>query len=158
MLTQLLESFIPIDYYCKMIGVMIDHNILNSLIEERIPDLFQHLQEHMFDPKMVTFQWFSCLFSYNFSFPVISRIWDQFFLKGSKILFRVSLAMLHMMKSALMEEESFEDIMKVFDSIIHVLQDPNAILQVSNFPKYKVKNKEIEKLRQEYGEKSFRDQ
>ena len=55
MLTQLLESFIPIDYYCKMIGVMIDTNILNWLIQERIPDLFDHLQEHMFDPKMVSF-------------------------------------------------------------------------------------------------------
>ena len=32
MLTQLLESFIPIDYYSKMVGVIIDHNILNMLI------------------------------------------------------------------------------------------------------------------------------
>lgn len=55
MLSQLLESFIPIDYYCKMIGVMIDTNILNYLIEKRIPDLFGHLQEHSFDPKMVSF-------------------------------------------------------------------------------------------------------
>ena len=99
MLTCLLESFMPIDYYSKMVGVIIDHNILNDLIQDRMPDLFEHMQRAFFDPKMVTFQWLSCLFAYNFSFHVIARIWDLFFLKGSKILFRVSLAILHMMKS-----------------------------------------------------------
>jgi hypothetical protein len=55
MLTMLLESFIPIDYYSKMVGVLIDHNVLNALIEEKMPDLFEHLQECFFDPKIVTF-------------------------------------------------------------------------------------------------------
>ena len=32
MLTSLLENFIPIDYYSNMIGVMVDHNILNKFI------------------------------------------------------------------------------------------------------------------------------
>lgn len=34
--------------------------------------------------------------------------------------------------------------MKVFDTIPAQLQDANSIIQVSNFPKYKLKNKEIE--------------
>ena len=55
MLANLLESFMPIDYYSKMVGVIVDHNILNALIEERIPDLYEHLTSAMFDPKMVTF-------------------------------------------------------------------------------------------------------
>lgn len=49
MLTNLLESFMPIDYYSKMVGVIVDHNILNSLIEERIPDLYEHLTSAMFN-------------------------------------------------------------------------------------------------------------
>ena len=40
MLAQLLESFMPLDYYSKMVGVIIDHNILNELIEDRIEDLY----------------------------------------------------------------------------------------------------------------------
>ena len=44
-----------IDYYSKMVGVIVDHNILNVLIEEKIPDLYEHLSAAMFDPKMVTF-------------------------------------------------------------------------------------------------------
>jgi len=117
MLTTLLECFIPIDYYSKMVGVIIDHNILSMLIEEKMPDLHAHMQRAYFDPKIASFQWFACLFSYHFSFDVLARLWDLFFLKGSKILFRLSLAILHMMKSKIMSYDSFEDIMKVFDSI-----------------------------------------
>jgi hypothetical protein len=51
MLVSLLENFIPIDYYSNMIGVMVDHNILNSLLEEKIPDLYYHMTENFFDPK-----------------------------------------------------------------------------------------------------------
>lgn len=42
MITQLLESFIPIDYYCKMAGAIIDQNILSAMIEDKMPDLFYH--------------------------------------------------------------------------------------------------------------------
>lgn len=157
MLTSLLESFIPIDYYSKMVGVIIDHNILNDLIESRMPDLYYHMQDAFFEPKVVTFQWFSCLFSYNFSFDIIARIWDLFFLKGSKILFRVSLAILHMMRHQIMQKSNFEEIMRVFDGIPAQLQDANAIIQVSNMPKYKLKNKEIEELRAMYKEQTIAD-
>lgn len=117
MITQLLESFIPIDYYCKMAGAITDQNILSAMIEEKMPDLFNHFQSTMFEPKIVTFQWFSCLFAYNFSFDVISRIWDLFFLKGSKILFRVSLAILHIMRPHILQQQAFDEIMRVFDTI-----------------------------------------
>ena len=40
MLTHLIETFIPIDYYSKLVGAINDHNILNYLIEERMPDLW----------------------------------------------------------------------------------------------------------------------
>ena len=89
----------------------------------------------------------SCLFAYNFSFDVIKRIWDLFFLKGSKILFRISLAIFHIMKPQIMGFKNFEDIMRVFDSIPAQLQDANIIIQVSNMKNYKLKNKEIEVLR-----------
>jgi len=150
MLTMLLESFIPLDYYAKLIGVLIDNNILKALIEERMPDLHSHLEEQFYDPSSVTFQWICCLFANNFSYHVIAKIWDLFFLKGSKILFRISLAMLHMMKPTLMQAESFEQIQKSFDKISSIVQDARTIIQVSNMPKYKLKNKEIKYLRQRF--------
>ena len=124
MLCQLMERYLPVDYYSKMVGVIIDHNVLSYLIEEKFPDLYFHLSNIGFDPKIVTFQWFSCLFSYNFSFEVLAPLWDHFFLKGSKILFKVSLAIFELMEKHIMQHNSFEDVMNCFDTIPAVLNDP----------------------------------
>ena len=43
MLCQLMERYLPVDYYSKMVGVIIDHNVLSYLIEEKFPDLYFHL-------------------------------------------------------------------------------------------------------------------
>ena len=47
--------------------------------------------------------------------------------------------------------------MRVFDGIPAQLQDPNAIIQVSMMPKFKIKNKEIEALRQELKEDAIQE-
>lgn len=69
-----------------------------------------------------------CLFANNFSFIVISRIWDLFFLKGSKILFRISLAILHVIKPQLMKADCFEQIQMCFDGIQSLIQDARTII------------------------------
>ena len=55
MLSCLLESFIPLDYYSKMVGVIIDHSILNALLQDKLPDVWEHLQTAGFEPKIITF-------------------------------------------------------------------------------------------------------
>jgi hypothetical protein len=55
MLTLLIESFIPLDYYSKLIGAIIDRDVLNQLIKERIPDLWAHLDEQFYDPSNTSF-------------------------------------------------------------------------------------------------------
>ena len=42
MLSSLLESFLPLDYYTKLLGVLVDHNVLNVLIEDRLPEIYEH--------------------------------------------------------------------------------------------------------------------
>ena len=114
-----------------MVGVIIDHNVLSYLLEERFPTLYSHLSNCGFDPKIVTFQWFSCLFSYNFSFDVLACLWDHFFLKGSKILFKVSLAIFKLMERHIMSHNSFEEIMNCFETIPTVLNDASEIIAAS---------------------------
>jgi hypothetical protein len=55
-----------------------------------------------------------------------------------------------MMKNQILAERDFENIMQVFDSIPSQLQDANSIIQISLMPKYKIKNKEVTKLREEF--------
>ena len=79
---MLVETILPIDYYTNMIGALVDQKVLDILIKNRIPDLWTHFSNIMYEPSMSTTQWFLCIFSYNFNFEVIERIWDLFFLKG----------------------------------------------------------------------------
>lgn len=47
-----------------------------------MPELMEHFDNTGFDPAIVTLQWFTCLFAYNFNFDVLVRLWDVYFLKG----------------------------------------------------------------------------
>lgn len=48
--------------------------------------------------------------------------------------------------------------MAIFDGIPAQIQDANAIIQVSLMPKYKIKNKEVNKLREEFMQETKADQ
>ena len=47
-----------------------------------------------FDPAILAFQWFVCIFSYNMPEQTSLQILDFFMLKGSKALFAVGLALI----------------------------------------------------------------
>ena len=70
---------------------------------------------------MVTLQWFTTLFSYSFNFDVLKRLWDLFFIKGSKILFRISLAIFHLMEDELLQCNGINAIVQKMDTISQYL-------------------------------------
>ena len=60
----------PIDYYSNMVGALIDQKVFSDILQERMPDLFNHLQSLGCDSSLITFQWFACFFSYNVPYEV----------------------------------------------------------------------------------------
>jgi hypothetical protein len=70
-------------------------------------------------------------------------VWDLFFLKGSKIIFRISLALLHMMKRDLMKSKDFGEIFETLESFPRKVKDINTLIQTSEMPKYKIKGRRI---------------
>jgi hypothetical protein len=98
----MVESMLPMDYYSNMVGALIDQKIFYDLFKARIPDLCSHMESVGFDPSLLAFQWLVCFLSYNLPQDVSVKVWDMFFLKGTKMIFRVSLALLHLMKNELM--------------------------------------------------------
>jgi hypothetical protein len=81
--------------------------------------------------------------SYNLPEDVSYRVWDLFFLKGPKIIFRISLALLHMMKKDLMKSKDFADIFETLESYPRKVIDVNTLIQTSEIAKYKVKQEYI---------------
>lgn len=87
-----------------MVGALVDQLVVTELLKRRIPLLMEHFKRCNFDPGMLTLQWFTCLFSYNFNAEIIVRLWDVFIIKGAKILFRISLAIFHLLTQSLLQQ------------------------------------------------------
>lgn len=100
-----------------MLGARVDQLVVTQLLKEKMPKLLQHMEKCYFDPSMITLQWFSCLFSYNFNFEVLQRLWDVFFLKGDKVLFRISLAIYHLLTQKIMKCSEVTEISKVMEGV-----------------------------------------
>jgi hypothetical protein len=65
-----------------------------GLMKRRLPRLFAHFEALDIHPTMYSAQWFITIFTYNFPFSVVVRIWDCFLLEGWKVVFRVALGLL----------------------------------------------------------------
>ena len=115
----------------------------------RFPELYQHFEEtgYLVMASSLVLQWFITMFAYSFNFDVLVRLWDLVLIKGSKILFRISLAIFHIMQEDLLQCEDIQKLNRKMDSISRFLQDASFVLQVANMPQYKIKEDEIERWR-----------
>ena len=59
-----------------------------------MPSLKEHLDKLGCDMFIIAMPWFLCMFARNLPPETTARVWDALFLEGSKIFFRVSLALL----------------------------------------------------------------
>jgi hypothetical protein len=75
-----------------MFGIIIDSKVICLLLEERIPDLYAHFVSIDMDLSLVFTRWFVCLLTCEVSQEISLRIWDLFFLRGPKMIFRTILA------------------------------------------------------------------
>ncbi|KAK7869744.1 hypothetical protein R5R35_008281 [Gryllus longicercus] len=86
---------------------------LNRLMEEHLPQLWQHFSEKGVEFHMFASQWFLTLFTARFPLYFVFHILDVFLLQGVDTLFQVALALLMMCKKDLLQLD-FEAILKYF--------------------------------------------
>ena len=67
---------------------------MQGLLKHKLPRLYAHFDALGLHPTMYSAQWFMTIFTYNFPFSVVVRIWDSFLLEGWKVVFRVALGLL----------------------------------------------------------------
>lgn len=86
---------------------------LDKLMEEQLPQLWQHFSEKGVESHMFASQWFLTLFTARFPLYFVFHIIDVFLLQGVDTLFQVALALLRMCKKDLLQLD-FESILKYF--------------------------------------------
>jgi hypothetical protein len=64
-LTMILETILPLDFYCNMVGVLVDQQVFKELVRQYNSRLYYHLMGLNFDPSLLAFQWFVCFFTHN---------------------------------------------------------------------------------------------
>eukprot|EP01012_Entosiphon_sulcatum_P011709 TRINITY_DN1720_c0_g1_i1.p1 TRINITY_DN1720_c0_g1~~TRINITY_DN1720_c0_g1_i1.p1 ORF type:complete len:365 (+),score=90.15 TRINITY_DN1720_c0_g1_i1:132-1226(+) len=119
-----------------------------GLLHTHCPPLERHLKEQGIDLSFFTPDWFLTLFAYQFSPPLLLRIWDIFMCEGWKIVFRVGLALLQWEEPNLMQLD-MEGLLPALKSL-H--QGKAADEVITRALKVDIKTVDLDKAAREYRE------
>ena len=145
-LNQIIEKYLPLDYYSNMVGVLVDQKVLQIYMQRRLPKLCEHLRANDFSLDLVAFQWIVCLFASNLPQPIGFAVWDLFFIKGIVVLFRVALTILSLMQDEILQTDKFEDIYFIIENYCGTKLDIRSMMEKFADP---ISIKEVERLRKE---------
>jgi hypothetical protein len=152
MLTQIIEVYLPLDYFSVMSGVIVDQKIFNFLLTTLIPKVAKHLKKIELDPSLFSVQWFVCMFAYSFERDVVVRIWDIFFVEGSVFLFKVALGIMKLAQDIIINIDDFrkgyvDDEMHFIENYTKSVHDPDTLIEAASFKGFKLRWKRLERLR-----------
>ena len=149
-LAQVLETYLPLDYFTDMSGVKTDQKVFHSLLKLHVPRVAKHLQLCGMDPSMYCVQWLVCVFAYSFRRDIVMRIWDVFFVEGGAFLFRVGLGVLHLCRDAILATSSEEELIVALNHAMKSISDPDLLLLEASLENFMLKSKHIRALREQY--------
>lgn len=93
-LSEICDNYL-VGYYSKsMYGTLLDQKVFESLLEERIPVIWNHIVKYDIQISVMTLSWFLSLFNTAIPLAFSFRIMDMFWVNGPKTLFQVALAII----------------------------------------------------------------
>eukprot|EP00475_Leptophrys_vorax_P037331 TRINITY_DN6418_c0_g1_i3.p1 TRINITY_DN6418_c0_g1~~TRINITY_DN6418_c0_g1_i3.p1 ORF type:complete len:258 (-),score=55.69 TRINITY_DN6418_c0_g1_i3:143-916(-) len=150
-LDRLIGNILPRDYYAKdLMGAHVDLAVLKSLIEKKMNKLHVFLTLHRVDISVICMAWFLCLFVNTLPIESVLRVWDALFLEGSKILFRVSLALFQMYGDEILKCEDSGEVYAILGKMGSDCYDCDELLTISFKKLGNLRRTSIDKLREEH--------
>lgn len=135
-LNVICDRIVP-GYYSKtMYGTLLDQKVFESLVQNTMPILWDHITKNDIQLSVVSLPWFLSLYLSSMPLVYAFRILDIFFMQGPKTLFQVALAVL---------KQNAEELLKTEDdgTFISIIKDYFLSLDQSahpNSPNPKFKN------------------
>ncbi|XP_050806306.1 growth hormone-regulated TBC protein 1 isoform X6 [Gopherus flavomarginatus] len=109
---------IKTDYYSPaMMGLKTDQEVLGELVRKKVPAVAELMDRHGVMWTLIVSRWFICLFIDILPVETVLRIWDCIFYEGSKIIFRVALALIKQHQAFILEATNLPDICDKFKQI-----------------------------------------
>lgn len=85
-LLKILIENITQSYHTRtMDGLITDIAILRELLDERVPEISQHVDEIGMPFAIITTKWFICMFAEVLPVETVFRVWDCLFMEGRKV-------------------------------------------------------------------------
>ena len=121
--------------------------VADRLVQKLLPDLHQHLTSEGINISMYACQWLMTLFSSNFNFDLVSKVWDNFLVEGWKVVYRVFIAILASCEQELLDLP-FEHILTFLRDKLPGRVDGQSILAASL--EIRLRSKYIRKYTKEF--------
>lgn len=151
LMVALCERLLPDYYNNKVIGALVDQNVLDELVREYMPELHEKLAP-LGVLSMISLSWFLTIFLSVMPFESALQIVDCFFFDGARVVFQVALAILNFNQDALSKVRDDSEAMTILSGYIENIR----ITDISNlvkdsYSKYgKIDEEMIEKLRMKH--------
>lgn len=132
------------DLHCKFYQ-------LERLLQEQLPDLYNHFMDLSLEAHMYASQWFLTLFTAKFPLCMVFHIIDLLLCEGLSIIFNVALALLKTSKEDLLQAD-FEGALKFFRVQLpkRYRAEENARRLMEQACNIKVPTKKLKKYEKEY--------
>ncbi|KAF3992111.1 hypothetical protein FT663_02428 [Candidozyma haemuli var. vulneris] len=157
-LNVLIDRVVPGYYSRTMYGTLLDQRVFESLVENSMPVLWNHISKYDIQLSVISLPWFLSLYLTSMPLVFAFRILDVFFLQGPKTLFQVALAILKLNGEELLKAEddgTFVSILKEYFLTLDQSAHPTSTnpkfnqvtkfqeLMVTAFKEFSVINEEV---------------
>lgn len=127
LLSTVCENIVP-EYYNKaLIGSLVDQYIFNSLVENNLPEIDQHLRQIGLPLNLISLPWFMVLFQTYVPWKASLRFLDCFFYDGPDVLLQAGMATLKLNEKEILAESDSEKIIALLkdrqvdaDMLMHI--------------------------------------
>ena len=146
LLVQVIERYLPFEYFSTMTGVLIDQKVFDYLLRTRLPRVARLFDNLEINSSLLTVQWFTCVFANTFSPEVIARLWDELFIHGHSIVYKISLGIFWISQSEVLHKSELTQICTCIDKSCKNITDIESFISIINKKIFKNHPYLIEKL------------
>ena len=130
-LCAVVEVLTP-EYYSKnMRGIHVDGRVFRTLIAEALPKIHTKLEENYVELAPIVFQWFLCLFVNTLPLATTLRVWDAFFHEGTKILFRIGIALLKLNEKTILQAEGPMEVLRAIQDAPKLVKGSSLLMKTA---------------------------
>lgn len=120
------------DMYSKdLSGCHVEMRSLKELVTIKLPRLGAHMEALRCDISILATDWFLCLFCTSLPAETAIRMWDALLNEGTKVLFRVGLALLKMHEPVLLATDNPGELLRAARNAAAVEFDRDELMRVA---------------------------